>query len=384
MTRNFLVISLLISLALSSYLPMSMKNINFGEHICRYYDRDEQIDYVRPCEANKYCQETETHSLGATSRNNLYTCQNYVFIPANPTTPLKDRGAECNSYNECKSGLLCYQASGETTKKCNRDCGTGETLFPIDDGYMCRIDQNKCISTKSDGTRVDTYARNCKVCGKINSQSKNDGDNKPYQVLDSVDENDLYSQPDGTYVYQEKACQSGTALYFYLDGKIKNEIDSTHSSENLMYYRCVSIKAVDPDRERFNYTVGTEEVFIYDINRGIDYDDYDNYGNSNKQSEMRTLCDQYLMTKVQLWNDNKDEYINYLKCTENKEADDNLKRKLYYLEHPEDYLLYKDRTEVIEYLIQKEYPDIVPIITTDSAGALKFKYLILSLMLLFL
>ena len=136
MTRNFLVISLLISLALSSYLPMSMKNINFGEHICRYYDIDEQIDYVRPCEANKYCQETETSLTSATAQNKLHTCQNYVVIPANPTTPKKDRGAECNSYNECKSGLSCYQASDETTKKCNRNCGTGVTLFPIDDGYM--------------------------------------------------------------------------------------------------------------------------------------------------------------------------------------------------------------------------------------------------------
>ena len=141
----------------------------------------------------------------------------------------------------------------------------------------------------------------------------------------------------------------------------------------------ISIKAVDPDRERFNYTDDeSEKVYIYDLNE-VQFDSY-----SYKESKMRQLCNQYLMTKVQLWNDNKNEYINYLKCTENKEADDNLKRKLYYLDHPEQYLLYKDRTEVIEYLIQQEYHDIVPIITKDSAGALKFKYLILSLMLLFL
>ena len=375
MTRNLLVFSLLISLSLSSYLPMSMKKINFGDHICRYTDLDEQIDYVRPCEANKYCKATETNLLGAIQKNNLYTCQNYVFIPENPKTPKKDKGVECNSQDECKSGLSCYQASGDTTKKCN--CNTGLTPFPIDDGYKCRIDENKCISTKNDGTRVETSERKCKACGKIKPENKNDGDNKPYQVLDSVDENDLYSQPDGTYVYQEKACQSRTALYFYLDGKIKNEIDYAHSSENVMYLKCVTIKAVDPDRERFNYTDGSEKVYIYDINE-VDFD------SSIKESKMSQLCNQYLMTKIQLWNDNKNEYINYLKCTENKEADDNLKRKLYYLEHPEQYLLYKDRTEVIEYLIQKEYPDIVPIITTDSAGALKFKYLILSLMLLFL
>ena len=379
MTRNFLVFSLLISLALSSYLPMSMKKHNFGDHICRYTDLNEQIDYVRPCETNKLCNVTETNLLGATKKNNLYTCQNYVFIPENPTTPLKDKDADCNSNAECKSILECYIDPPGTTKKCNKNCGDGVRLFPIDDGYKCRIDENKCISTKTDGSLVESDARNCKVCGEIHpNPNKKDGNNKPYQVLDSVDENDLYSQHDGKYVYEKEACESGTALYFYLDGKTKNEIDSAHSSENKMYYRCVTIKAVDPDRERFNYTDDeSEKVYIYDI-KEVQFD------SSNKQSEMKTLCDQYLMTKVQLWNDNKVEYINYLKCPENKEADDNLKRKLYYLDHPEEYLLYKDRTEVIEYLIQRKYHDIVPIITKDSAGALKFKYLILSLMLLFL
>ena len=379
MTRNFLVFSLLISFALSSYLPMSMKKHNFGDHICRYTDLDEHIDYVRPCEANKYCQETETHLLGATSINILYTCQNDYYIPPNPTTPLKDIGVECNNYNECKSGLICSIPSGETTtQKCNRDCGTGVTLFPIDDGYKCRIDQNKCISTKNDGTQVGTLpfdksARKCKVCGEIHDDEEKDGNNKPYRVLKYVDENDLYSKPDGTYVYQKEACESGTALYFYLDGKIKNEI----TSGNIMYFKCVTIKAVDPDHKRFNYTEGSDKVYIYDIDE-VDYDSI------SKKNEMESLCSKYLMTKVQLWNENRDEYINYLKCTESNEANDNLKRKLYYLIHPEDYLLYKDRTEVIEYLIQLKYHDIVPIITKDSAGALKFKYLILSLMLLFL
>ena len=373
MTRNFLVISLLISLALSSYLPMSMKNINFGDHICRYYDKDEQIDYVRPCEANKYCQETETSLTSATAQNKLHTCQNYVVIPPNPTTPLKDRFANCQRNDECGYGLYCI------SNKCDLSCtNTGEQVYKIDNHYECRYVDNKCIYIK-DGSTIDYNPRNCKVCGKIHFKPKNDGDGKEYQVLDSVDENDLYYNDDGEFVLDSEACKSKTALYFYGDNKIKNEIDLAHQSENIMYLRCVTIKAVDHDRKRFNYTIGSGDVFIYDINEEIVYDDQD------KKTDMQNLCNKFLMTQIQLWNDNKEEYINYLKCPETNQADDNLKRKVYYLENPENYLLYKDRTEVIEYLIQKRFPEIVPIITPkDSAGVLKFKYLILSLILLLL
>ena len=375
MIKHFIIYSSLATLILSSYLPMSQKKHNFGSNICRYYDGEDKIDYVRPCDTDKYCQETETHSSGANSRNRLYTCQKYIEeIPPNPSDPLKDRNEVCEDSSECGYGLSCLESG--TTKKCDLKCSTGQTLFKIDDYYYCRYVDNKCRYTKDDFT-YKYNPRNCKVCGKITSQRKTDNNNKEYYVVDYADEVEPFSQPDGTYVIDIEACQSATALYFYLDGKIKNEIDNANSNKNKLYYKCVSIKAVDYNNKRFNYTEGTDKVYIYEISElELDSD------GTTKKNDLNDLCNQYKMTKIELWNNNREEYIKKLACPDENNFDDNFKRKLYYLEHPEQYLLYKDQTEVIEYLIQKEYPGIVPIKTT--AGYLSSKYIILSLILLFL
>lgn len=382
MLKQILIYSFLIELTLSSFLPMSVKKHNFGSHVCRYYDHEDGIDYVRPCETDNYCQATESQSNGARDRNYLYTCQKYMYIPPNPSTPLKDKGQTCENNSECMRGLSCLTGSG-STKTCGRQCYDNRILLKIDDYYECRYVENKCVYTKDNN--FDTYsARNCKVCGKITSEDKTDGNNKHFRILKEADENDPYSQNDGEFVIDKEACSSGTALYFYLDEKIKNEIDSTYSGLNQMYYRCVTIKAVDPANDRFNYTIGTETVYIYDIDE-VDFDDEDSYGQSNKKNTLKSLCNQYLMTKIELWNSNKEEYKNYASCKVT-DINDDLKRKFYYLNHPEAYILYKDQTEVIEYLIQTAYPDIVPIIPQqeEGAGFLTSKYLLLCLILLFL
>ena len=376
MTRNFLVFSLLISLALSSYLPMSMKKHNFGDNICRYTDLDEHIDYVRPCEANKYCQETETSSTSATVQNNLHTCQNYVVIDPNPKTPLKKIEENCQKDSECMKGLFC-----SSNNKCSKTCSTDEEPYLVDNKYECRYVGDKC-RYKKDGNIYTYNTRNCKVCGKIDLTDQNYGDNKSYKVLKFAEENDYYSQKDGTYVINREACESSTALYFYGDGNIKNVVeDSTIRNNNEMYLRCVTIKEVDTHNSRVKYTIGTDDVYVYDIDEVEFNDDIFN----TKKNTMKNLFNSHLMTKIELWNENKENFQKHYKCDANFKLDDNLKRKLYYFENTEEYILYKDQTEVIEYLIQEEHPDIVPIITAkDSAGFLRFKYLILSLLLLFL
>jgi len=376
----------------SSYLPMSYKKHNFGDNVCRYYDREDSVDYVRPCDAGYYCQSTETGNHGANNMHSLHTCQKYIEIPSNPTTPKKDKDATCEKNDECGFGLTCIIIGSETQKKCNLDCGTDKRIYLIDDHYECRYEtyKDKCYFTK-DSTLENYSKRNkCKICGKISFETKKDDAQNSYQVMTSVDENDKYSQPDNTFVLEKRACQSATALYFYGDGSIKNNVDpsyNSHYSANKLYYKCVTIKAVDHNSKRVQYTMGDETIHIYDIDE-VEYDDPDSNGDSQfKRGELISFYNQYLMTELGLWNDNRDEYINYLKCTEDNQLDDNLKRKIYYLGHPEIYLLYKDQTEVIEYLLQKEYPDIVPIIKAkeeEAAGFLNSKYLILSLLLLFL
>lgn len=382
MIRLTLLYLFFLSFSLSSYLPMSQKKHNFGPNVCRYYDHEDQIDYVRPCEHNKFCEETETYST-ATTMNKLHTCQEYIEIPENSKL---EQGQECEKDDDCFKGLKCIIGS-DSKKNCDFICPEGQHLYKIyrdEYEYECRYNDDKCYFIKDNIPITYTCVR-CKACGKINSVEKKDSNNNVYKVMIESEQNDRFSQEDGTFVLDVDACSSLLSLYFYLDGKTVNEIDSTYSWENKMYPRCISIKAVDYKNGRLNYTIGTDTVYIYDINK-VQFDDVDSDGNSEKKNEMIELYDKILMPQAELWNNNREAFMGYYDSCRGGTINDALLRKIYYFEHPVEYLLYKDQTEVMEYLIQKEFPEIVPIIqkSEDSAGFISYTYIILSLMLLFI
>lgn len=130
MLTNFLIHIFLISFAFSSYLPMSYKKHNFGDNICSYFDYQDQIDYVRPCDAGQYCQDTEDNNrLGAASMHSLHTCQKFIEIPPNPSVALKDIGHKCEESTECISGLTCYKIGTETEKKCILECTSDKKII---------------------------------------------------------------------------------------------------------------------------------------------------------------------------------------------------------------------------------------------------------------
>lgn len=67
--------------------------------------------------------------------------------------------------------------------------------------------------------------------------------------------------------------------------------------------------------------------------------------------------------------------------------DDDIRRQFYYNLYPEHYLLYKDQTKVIEYLIQDYYHEFTPTVEAppaEDSRFLKTKYIIISLILLFI
>lgn len=385
--EKLLVYSLLIAFASSSFLPMSQKKHNFGDNICHYYERNEQINYVRPCNSGEYCQDTESNNdFGATNVNNLYTCQKDIYIPPNPVTPtsLKDRGESCENSGECKLGLSCITTGSDTQTKCNLNCGTGQEVHLIGGSYECRYTEfkDKCTYIRNGNSGSYSRRNTCKVCGLITFGTETDSDRKEFKVINTIDENDYYSQPDGTFVSEQNACKSGTALLFYGDGGIKNEVNSGSRSSNNLHYRCVTIKAVDHRNKRLNYTIGSGNIQIYEAN--VVSQNAINTVDQDKISDLINTIDEFLMTKIELMND----YIEYEKknagCSQNNNIDDDLYRKVYYYNHPQIYLLYKDQTEVIEYLIQKDYRFIVPIIKAKEDGTtfLKSKYMLLALILL--
>lgn len=413
MLKYFLLSSILFSLTISTYLPMSDKKHNFGDHICKYIDTVNKINYVKPCEADKYCHKTDTSNGG----NGLYTCQKDYHNHL-PTETKKAKDESCSNSNECMSGLTC---SGSTSK-CDINCSgyVDRQATLINGHYECRNPtySNQCRFTRTGSNNVEShyYRNNGKLCGKINFTTKkkddSDSNSKTYQALSSVEECDYYSQKDGTFVYDIKACESGTALYFYGDNGTKdvNMVNTDYTTnplneeKNTMYLKCVTIKEVNCDNGKkiIKYTIKENDQ---DVEKLYDFDDVDEYdtdyidGTSNPSNSheyaikgitenLAQLYDNYPLTRIELWEDYKQASIKYNECMNSDSnkypedcLDDDIRRKFYYYENPENYLLYKDQKEVIDYLIQDEYHGFNPF---AESGFLNTKYVIITLMLLFL
>ena len=406
MLKICLLPSILFSITISTYLPMSDKKHNFGDHICKYTDTLNSINYVKPCEADKYCSQTE---ISGSNNFYLFTCQKDYHIRL-PTQTKKAKDEACNVYNnECMSGLTCT-GSG-STYKCDISCSSDRQATLINGKYECRNPtyNNLCEFTKTGSSMVESHInRNIgKVCGKINFTTKkkdeSDTNSKTYQALSSVEECDYYSQKDGTFVNDINACESGTALYFYGDNGTKdvNDVNTDSSTnpyndeKNKMYLKCVTIKEVDcgiNGNQIIKYTIKENDQ---DVEKLYDFNDVDEYGVSSSLStstghyyavqritqELDQLYNNYPLTKIELWEDYKQARIKYNECMNsdlNNQPedclDDDMRRKFYYYTYPENYLLYKDQKEVIDYLIQDNYHGFNPF---AESGFLSPKYFIL-------
>ena len=94
------------------------------------------------------------------------------------------------------------------------------------------------------------------------------------------------------------------------------------------------------------------------------------------------------MLKVKLFKDYK-EKMDQLNCRENGcKEEDEVKKLLYFYNHPNDYLLYKDEPQVVEYLVKESggVSSYKPKHTSSNgSNSLNIRYLIalLSLILLF-
>ena len=152
---------------------------------------------------------------------------------------------------------------------------------------------------------------------------------------------------DNTLVKDPLACKSGFALYF---NKNKETVTNV-----LMSQVCVTVKGVEKDEDSrcvIRYTKGSEVEFIYDPNKVHP----DLYSRNNFID-----CD-LIMPKVELFQD----YLTAFKKTDcEKEQlynepftceNDELRKIWYYYNHPEDYILYKNNEEIVNYLIENAYP----------------------------
>lgn len=373
----------ILSLSFSYYLPMKRKSIDFGADVCRYDDpiHDTKYNYVKGCEKGKYCASLE-------SSYNIHKCQPYTPI-------IKMLGENCKNDFECDSSLKCI------SEKCSMEDDYPYNKNGIDfcpSGYILQIrdsegrNSGKCISATNidkcyirtmEGTteKINKYAPDYfKICGKISYEK--DNTNKQY-IKTSTDMNYYGEVNDGEFVEDELACKSGYALYFYGNKELtkpftNSEVSGTNGND--MFKLCVTVKEVEyipsSDSCRIKYTKGSETEYIYDP--------------SQTTTSYAPDCNEFLLTKLELFqkqvermNSIRDQCISQRHYDEPFLCDDNELKKLHYFyENPEDYLLYQNENQVVDYLVQSTYPTYEA--QDLSKGFLNLNYFILLLSLIFI
>ena len=178
------------------------------DDICLYTDIITGFTHVKFCEEGKYCKSSST-----STRDNIYTCQNITTI-----IPLKTYEESCESDFECETGLYCKR--GTLANKCSplNSCGDGYKLYQYRDGsWRCRSNNNPGITYINSATSPFSESPGyLKVHGKLHVKELT---NKNYEV-DKVEESTIGSVPNGDFVADELACESGFALYFYGNGEL--------------------------------------------------------------------------------------------------------------------------------------------------------------------
>ena len=171
-------------------------------------------------------------------------------------------------------------------------------------------------------------------------------------------------------------CKSGYALYFYGNKQLKNP-DTTNPTIHTMYLMCASILGRDKNGI-IKYKIGDGGEKYYDPSKlprkGSTSDRYGLY-----------LDNEFLMTRIEIFNYFK-KRVDQINCRATGCGDDDeIIKWLYFYNHPEEYVLYKNEPQIIEYLIKEYYGKYNYNSSTESSGILNIKYLItiLSLLLLF-
>ena len=201
------------------------------------------------------------------------------------------------------------------------------------------MDKDKCFLQIEQSYSSDYL----KVCGEFSEDLK------------SISTSDFKEVDDGKFVGDSLACKSGFALYFYKDRKIQS-----NNYNDPKYQICVTIKGVEKVETNsgikcaIRYTDGSNEEYIYNPKEMDD---------SLYKKNNFIYCDA-IMKKIEMIQDyfnkfdklkiycQKGNFYNEPFTCEN----DELRKIWYYYNNLENYLLYRNDQEVLDYLIENDYP----------------------------
>lgn len=371
-------LSILTSYAQSQYQKMK-KSHGFDDDICSYSYSD--IVYVKPCEEGKFCK-----SFGSLSK-----CQEIETKVQGKTL-----GDSCSNKYECEKGLDCQNFCTLLS------CGINEEAYKTDSGYSCRDPSKRNILYQADTTGITSYSTMIssnffsystppcimppkspsfyQVEGRINYFDQTDSVDGTIFAVESVESAYIGTLEDETFVMDQKACKSGTALYFYLNKKL---VDPSKNGVNDMYLMCVTLNSINIEDNYVKYN--GDNIYYYGglfRTRTLD--------NNLRQTSGSLSFNRLALIKKELWSkyigvftQSKQIECENKKSTEKYTCEDNEVRKWYYFhEHPNEYVLYYDEEEkdndIMNYLLQTQYETFI------SGNFLSMKMLISIAMFLFL
>ena len=359
-----------------TYRPMTKRNMDFGEDVCYYHDISDSsnIVYVKPCEEGKRCVDLEI------SDYDIHTCVAYdgTYDNKDTTCVTKDNvdtnGIDCTYYS-CFEGICGKTPSGTCTEN---------QVIDYKDSGKCVEEKDICYEYKADKSEDKHYSTVAgKNCVRFTLQSSDNGKTYYDKIIYS---NAIASVADGEFikdVYQDERsleyCKSGYALYFYGNKNLNDP--NVGSSTHDMYLMCVTVVGRDSNGI-IKYKIGEGEEKYYDPDK-LPY----------KQDPVDpSNCDPYLCPRYELYVN--DEFLMirkemFDKYVQNLNDENESAKWQYFYRHPQEYLLYQNEPQVIEYLIKEKGINIEYKVkhtaSKESSHILNIKYMapLLSLLLLF-
>lgn len=349
------------------YMPMTKRTINFGDDVCHYKDisHSSDIEYVKPCEEGKICSE----QLIA-SNYGIYTCQPYEVENYD------------NKEDACEVDISCTYEYSCMSGKCNvNSCPAGQVRDPSATSFTCINEPTNCEEyTYSPYAQTKAYTPGInKECIEIELQS--DTNNKNYEYV-KVKFNSIASIEDGKFIKDDDNnnilyCKNGYALYFYGNQKLKNpKSGDIDASTEKMFLRCVTVLGRDQNGI-IKYKIGEGSVMYYDY-RDLPYNP------ARSQQYQLINNNKYLMTRLEIFDKYKKRLESISDCKELNCDDDELNKWYYFYFNPQEYILYQNEPQIMEYLIQSFYSKYKAKHTSpNESSRINIKYLaLLSLLLL--
>lgn len=339
----------------------------YVKDMCYYKKSNDFIEYVRACEKGSHCIKSN-YSTGANTHE-IGICQEYIAAFKKFNEPCTKN--ECNTNLTCESNKCSlpggnsppYMITDPLSRKINYYCNDNSIAILKNDSDSDPSNYPKCRTSNDFKDKCITYNGNKEI-------KTAPGYMKVYGNIDVKESSGIYSKQNvltaeigsikvntNSFVEDEMACETGSALYFYLDKNVTPP--SKYSSSNIPSEEpskiCVNVTGISLDSSgkciiRYNNGEG-ESIYGYNVNATL-------YNKNNfDDCELIMLKQKLFQAYLKIYKDYKNECENGKYYEEPYTCgNDELRKLWYYYNNPKEFLLYEDDYQVISYLIESNYP----------------------------